>query len=140
MTLHCYLNFDGTAEAAMRFYALALGGTLTEPHRFGAMPGAKLPEELKNRVMHVRLDLPDGQALLASDTLPGRGPAHVMGTNFSVSVHPSSRDEADRVFNALAEGGSVTVPLADQFWGAYFGALTDRFGVQWMVNQPAGPA
>lgn len=134
MKIHSYLSFDGTAEAAMHLYAAALGGTMTEIRRFGAMPGAKLPEELKNRVMHVGLNLPGGQAILASDTLPGMGPPRVQGTNFSLSIHPSSREEADRIFAALADGGTITMPMADQFWGAYFGMLTDRFGVQWMVN------
>ena len=136
MKIHPYLNFDGTTEAAFRFYEKALGGQLTEFHRFGTMPaqGFELTSEQKNRVMHVGLQLPDGQMIMASDTMPGMGPPHVVGTNFSISVHPASREEADRVFTALAEGGQVTMPLADQFWGDYYGSLTDRFGVQWMVN------
>lgn len=75
--------------------------------------------------------------IMASDTMEGMGPPHVAGTNYSISIHPESRDEADRVFGALAEGGNVTLPLADQFWGDYYGSLTDRFGIQWMVNYSA---
>ncbi|MCK6502515.1 VOC family protein [Myxococcota bacterium] len=135
MKLHAYLNFDGTTEAAFRFYAEALGGSLTDIHRFGAMPGGeRLTEEQKNRVMHVGLQLPDGQMLMASDRLEGWGPPPVVGNNFSISVHPDSREEADRLFAALAEGGTVTMPLADQFWGAYYGGLVDKFGIQWMLN------
>lgn len=143
MKIHPYLNFDGDTEAAFRFYEKALGGTLTEIHRFGGMPpqpGFELPEAQKNRVMHVGLELPDGQLLMGSDTFPGMGPPRTEGNNFSISVHPDSREEADRLFQALSEGGSVTVPLEDQFWGDYYGALTDRFGVQWMVNYSATPA
>ncbi len=141
MVICPYLNFDGTTEAAMRFYAQALGGTLSEIHRFGSMPGAELPPELQSRVMHVSITLPGGGILMASDTMPGMGPPHSLGTNFSISVHPTSRDEADRVFAALAVGGQVGMPLADQFWGDYYGHLTDRFGVQWMINYNAqGPA
>jgi PhnB protein len=62
------------------------------------------------------------------------GPPHVAGTNVSLSIHPSSRAEADRLFAALSVGATVGMPLADQFWGDYYGNLTDRFGVQWMVN------
>jgi PhnB protein len=137
MKIHPYLNFSNTTEEAFRFYAKALGGTLTEIHRFGSMPqqdGFELTPEQKNRVLHVGLQLPDGQLIMASDTLEGMGPRRVEGNNISISVHPDSREEADRIFNALAEGGTVTMPIADQFWGDYFGSLTDRFGINWMVN------
>jgi PhnB protein len=139
MKIHPYLNFPGTAEEAMRFYEKCLGGKLTEVHRFGNMPGAEqLPEAARKRVMHVGLELPGGFMIMASDTMEGMGPPHVAGTNMTISIHPSSRAEADRYFGALAEGGQVTMPLADQFWGDYYGSLTDRFGIQWMVNFHAG--
>lgn len=137
MEIHAYLTFDGQAEEACRFYATALGAEMTEVHRFGSMPtgdGPELTEEQKNRVMHVGLNLAKGQMLMASDTLEGMSPPHVAGNNVSISFHPSSREQADSVFGALAEGGTVTMPLADQFWGDYFGSLTDRFGIHWMVN------
>lgn len=137
MKIHAYLNFDGKAEEAFRFYAKVLGGKLTEVHRFGSMPqegGFELTSEQKNLVMHVGLELPDGQMLMASDMIEGMGPERVEGNNFSISVHPDSKPEADRIFNALTEGGTVTMPIADQFWGDYFGGVTDRFGINWMVN------
>lgn len=137
MKLHCYLNFDGTTEEAIRTYAKILGGTLTEIHRFGSMPmhdGTQLSAEQQQRVLHVGLELPDGQMIMASDTLEGMGPPRVEGNNVSISVHPDTRQDADRIFAALAEGGTVTMPIADQFWGDYFGALVDRFGINWMVN------
>jgi PhnB protein len=137
MKIHAYLNFEDKTEEAFHFYEKVLGGKLTEFYRFGIMPpqgGVELTPEQKNRVMHVALQLPDGQMIMGSDTLPGMGPKRVEGNNFSMSVHPTSRQEADRVFNALAEGGKVTMPMADQFWGDYFGSLTDRFGINWMVN------
>ncbi|MCX4246475.1 VOC family protein [Paraliomyxa miuraensis] len=139
MKIHPYLNFAGNTEEAMRFYERALGGRLTEIHRFGSMPaeGFELTEEQKNRVMHVGLELPNGQMIMASDTMEGMGPPFTVGNNYSISIHPANRDEADRFFNALAEGGTVTMPLADQFWGDYYGSVTDRFGVQWMVNYSA---
>lgn len=140
MKIHPYLNFDGDTEAAMRFYAEALGGELTEIHRFGSMPGADLTEAQQNLVMHVGLQLPDGQMIMASDLLEGMSPPRVEGNNVSISIHPASRGQADRVFAALAEGGTVTMPLADQFWGDYYGALIDRFGMHWMVNFSAADA
>lgn len=140
MKIHPYLHFDNKTEEAFRFYEKALGGTLTEIHRFGSMPqqsGLELTSEQKALVMHVGLELPDGQMIMASDMIAGMGPTRVEGNNISLSVHPDSRDEADRVFNALAEGGTVTMPMADQFWGDYFGGLTDRFGINWMVSYSA---
>lgn len=137
MRLHAYLNFDGTAEEALSFYAEVLGGTMTEVHRFSSMPpmdGFELSPEQANRVMHVGVELPHGQMIMASDTFPGMGPEHTEGNNISISIHPTSRADADRIFGALSEGGVVTMPLADQFWGDYFGSLADRFGINWMVN------
>ena len=137
MKLHSYLNFENKTEEAFRFYEKTLGGKLTEIYRFGAMPpqgGVELTPEQKNLVMHVALVLTDGQMLMGSDMLPGMGPKRVEGNNFSISVHPESKQEADRLFNALAQGGTITMPIADQFWGDYFGSLLDRFGINWMVN------
>jgi PhnB protein len=137
MKIHSYLNFEDKTEAAFRFYEKVLGGKLTEMHRFGAMPeggGFELTPAQKNLVMHVGLQLPDGQMIMGSDMLAGMGPKRVEGNNFSISVHPDSRQDADRIFNALAEGGTVGMPMADQFWGDYFGSLTDQFGINWMVN------
>jgi PhnB protein len=137
MKIHTYLNFDNKSEAAMRFYEKVFGGKLTEIHRFGSMPqegGFALTPEQKNLVMHVGLEVPGGQMIMASDMIAGMGPARVEGNNFSISVHPDSKQEADRVFKALAQGGTITMPIADQFWGDYFGSLTDQFGINWMVN------
>ena len=136
MKIHPYLNFEGKTEEAFRFYEKTLGGKLTEIHRFGSMPqeGFELTAEQQKLVMHVGLELPDGQMVMASDMLEGMGPKRVEGNNFSISIHPDSKQQADRIFIALAEGGTVTMPIADQFWGDYYGALTDRFGVNWMVN------
>ncbi|MCL4849688.1 MAG: VOC family protein [Acidobacteria bacterium] len=137
MKIHPYLNFDTTTEEAFRFYEKALGGRLTEIHRFGSMPpqgGVELTPEQKHLVLHVGLELPDGQMIMASDTIAGMGPERVEGNNISISVHPDSQQEADRIFSALAQGGTITMPIAQQFWGDYFGSLTDRFGINWMVN------
>jgi PhnB protein len=69
--------------------------------------------------------------------IAGMGPKRAEGNNISISVHPDSKQEADRIFNALAQGGTITMPIANQFWGDYFGSLTDRFGINWMVNYSA---
>ncbi len=141
MRINPYLNFPGTAEAAFRFYEAVLRGKLTEIHRFGSMPqgdGFELTPAQREFVMHVGLELPDGQMIMASDMIDGMGPPRVEGNNVSISIHPSSKAEADRIFNGLADGGMITMPIADQFWGDYFGSLTDRFGINWMVNYSTG--
>lgn len=99
------------------------------------MPGAPpLPEKDKNAVMHVTLPILGGHLLMGSDACEFMGQTCKQGNNFHIALSPDSRADADRLFKALSEGGKVTMPLADMFWGAYFGSCVDRFGVQWMVN------
>jgi PhnB protein len=127
-----YLTFDGKCKAAMEFYAKCLGGDLmTAP--YSEMPGdGGKAADLKDRLMHARITAKGQPMLMASDSPPGR-PVH-QGDNFSVCVGCESLDEVKRIFAALSENGSVTMPLADQFWGAHFGMLKDQFGIQWMLS------
>jgi len=85
--------------------------------------------------MHIGLPVGDGQMLMGTDTLESMGQKLVQGNNVHISVHPDSKEEADRIFNALsAGGGKVGMPIADQMWGDYYGHFKDKFGVHWMVN------
>jgi PhnB protein len=103
----------------------------------GGAPGTEnLSDEEKNRVMHVALPIGDDM-LMASDIVPSMGHKLVVGNNNYVSVFPDSREQADTFFNKLSEGGQVEMPMADQFWGDYFGSLKDKFGVCWMINFPS---
>lgn len=134
MQLNPYLNFDGNAEEAFRFYQSVFGGELYV-QRMNQAPGTEnLPENEKNRAMHVALPIGNGQYLMASDCLPGTGHVLNVGNNSYISVTPGSREEADRIFNGLSAGGKIEMPMADMFWGDYFGSFTDKFGVCWMVN------
>lgn len=135
--VNVYLTFEGQCEEAFQHYRSIFGGDFSSLSRFGEMPEDgefSVDEAYKDRVMHVTLPISEETALMGSDTLPGAGPAIVTGTNFSISIAPDSREHADRLFAALSEGGSATMPMAEQFWDAYFGMCTDRFGIQWMVN------
>jgi PhnB protein len=136
MRAHTYLNFAGNAEEAFKFYEKALGGKLAEIVRFRDLPmeGVEIPEKDQDKVMHVRLDVGNHQVIMASDTLESLGQRLVVGNNAYVSLHPGSKEEADRIFSALSEGGAVEMPMAEQVWGGYFGSFKDRFGVQWMIN------
>ena len=127
-----YLNFDGQCKDAMEFYSKCLGAELTSMP-FSAGPGdPKKIEAVKDRIMHARLTKGAMPLLMASDIMPGM--PYQPGNNFSVSVGCESKEEIQKVFAALSEGGSVTMPLADQFWGSHFGMLKDKFGVHWMLN------
>ncbi len=135
-TLHPYLNFAGNAEEAFTFYKSVFGGDFSSLVRFKDFPleGVNIPEEDADKIMHVSLPIDEQSILMASDTLRSLGQTLVPGNNVYISVHPTSREEADRIFNALAEGAEIEMPIADQAWGDYYGSLQDMFGVMWMVN------
>lgn len=138
-TLHSYLNFAGNAEEAFQFYRSVFGGDFSSVVRFKDLPieGVTIPKEDEDKIMHIGLPIGANSILMASDTLEALGQRLVQGNNAYVSVHPDSREEADRLFTALSEGAEIEMPIADQVWGDYFGSLTDRFGVRWMVNYGA---
>jgi len=125
-----YLTFGGTCRDAMTFYSGCLGGELHLMPLSGA-PGNHPPGS-ENLIMHSRIVKNGVPLLMASDAIQG-GPLQI-GTNFSVAVECESAPEIDTLFAGLSEGGTVSMPLADTFWGARFGMLTDRFGIQWMLN------
>jgi PhnB protein len=134
--LHSYLNFAGNAEEAFKFYKSAFGGEFLSVVRFKDFPmeGVTIPKEDEDKIMHMALPIGEDNVLMASDALESLGQQLVLGNNVYVSVHPASREEADKIFNALSQGAEVEMPIADQAWGDYYGSLKDKFGVQWMVN------
>ncbi len=135
-TTNTYLNFNGNCEEAFLFYKSVFGGDFNYMGRFNEMPpqeGQTMPEEMGNKIMHV--SLPIGTSILmGSDTGGEWATSYVQGNNFSVSITAESREEAERLFAGLAEGANVTMPLNDTFWGDYFGMLTDKFGIGWMMS------
>jgi PhnB protein len=134
-TLNPYLNFAGNTEEAFEFYRSVFGGDFSNLTRFKDTPEAgRVPDKEKNMLMHVSLPVGKGNMLMATDALDSIGHTLTRGNNIYLSLEAESKEEADKLFNGLSAGGKVTMPLADAFWGAYFGMLTDRFGIQWMVN------
>ena len=136
-TVNVYLTFDGNCLEAFEFYKSVFGGEFGYVGRFSEMPqdpNNPLPESEKNKIMHISLPVSKETALMGSDKFGSHGPELASGNNFSISVNPGSREEADRIFNGLAKGGQVTMPMADQFLNAYFGMCVDKFGINWMVN------
>ena len=135
-TINTYLTFNGNCEEAFTFYLSAFGGAFSDFNRFKEMPKNSdypMASEDQEKIMHVSLPI-GNQTLMGSDTGSAFSDGFVRGNNFSISINTDNKTEADRLFNALAKGGQITMPLNDMFWGAYFGMLTDQFGVQWMVN------
>jgi PhnB protein len=130
-----YLNFSGNTEEAFNFYKSVFGGEFTGLTRFGEIPeGSKLNAEEKEKLMHISLPIGKGNTLMATDALESMGHKVTPGNNFSLSVETESKEEADRIFKGLSEGGKVTMPQAETFWGSYFGMVNDKFGIQWMVG------
>jgi PhnB protein len=127
------LTFNGDAEAAFTFYRSVFGGEFIHIQRLKEMPSPQpLPAEENEKILHI--SLPVGPAVLSGMDVPSGRPQSVQGTNFMVSLDTSSEEETKRIFDSLSAGGVVMMPLADQFWGAYFGMFTDKFGIQWMLN------
>jgi PhnB protein len=126
-----YLNFDGDCEEAMRFYAGLLGGEIVAMFPFRGTPAEEfVQEECKDQIMHATLHVGD-QILMASDA-PSDRVEQPQG--FAVTLLVDTPAEGERLFNALTEGGSVTMPYQATFWSAGFGMVTDRFGTPWMIN------
>jgi len=135
MVLNPYLYFDGRCEVAFNFYKSVLGGEIMYKGRFSEMPTEfPIPDEAKNRIMHITLSLGDSHMLMGSDTIEGHGAGANPGSNMSISIRPDSEQQADDIFNGLAQGGQITFPIQKTFWGAYFGTVTDQFGINWMIN------
>lgn len=137
--VNIYLNFNGDCEQAFDFYKSVFGGEFSYVGRFKDMPpsedvGKQVPEEMANRIMHISLPISKETSLMGSDTGGEWAASFKQGNNFSISINADSKDDADRIFNALAAGGQVTMPLANTFWGDYFGMLTDKFGINWMMS------
>jgi len=122
--------------AAFNFYKSVFGVEFVGGiRRFGDMPDNEfMSEEDKRKVMHVGLPIGSGNFLMGTDTLESKGQSLTFGNNYYISITPDNKEEAIALFNGLSLGGTITSPLEDTFWGALFGAFTDKFGVHWMVN------
>ena len=138
MTLNIYLTFDGNCREVFEFYRSVFGGEFSIVQTFGdGPPDMGVPEDELDRIMHVSFPI-GSSVLLGSDTVTGFGPPGVKGDNFSVSCATQSREETDELFAKISEGGTVTMPLANMFWGSYFGTCTDKFGIKWQFNWEQG--
>ncbi len=136
-SLNPYLKFNGNCEAAFNFYQSVFGGEFVNPMRFKDVPSEyPMPAGEEEKIMHIALPLSNSSVLMGCDVPSSMGAAKV-GDNIDISISAASKAEADHIFNGLSAGGSVMMPMADSFWGAYFGMCTDQFGIHWMVSYDA---
>jgi PhnB protein len=135
--VNTYLNFQGQTEEAFTFYAKVFGTEVTVLSRFSEMPMVgpdALPVEERDLVMHAELPILAGHVLMATDMLRSMGHETRVGNNTTLSLEVDTREEADRLYEALSEGGSEGSPMADMPWGAYWGVILDRYGIRWMIS------
>jgi PhnB protein len=131
MRLITYLNFKGQCEEAFKFYAQSLGGKIETLIPFVGTPSAEhVPADWHNKIMHAHMIIGESD-LLGSDAPPDR---YEGAKGFHVTIQVKDTAEAERIFKALSEGGTVTMPIQQTFWAARFGMLVDKFGIPWMIN------
>ncbi len=137
-TVNAYLTFNGNCREAFDFYRAVFGGDFNYLGTFGEIPPQEgmptIPENDKDKIMHISLPISKETVLMGSDTGGEWASSFSKGNNISISINTDSQKEADRVFNELSEGGNVTMPMDNTFWGSYFGMFTDQFGINWMVS------
>ncbi|MBK9458723.1 MAG: VOC family protein [Sphingobacteriales bacterium] len=131
-----HINFNGNAEEAFTFYKLVFGGEFAMIMRFKDMAFSNNPnaEKEANKIMHIALPIGKNSLLMGSDTPEFMGKHNESENRSKISISAESKDEADRLFNGLSEGGQIEMPIADSPWGSYFGMFRDKFGFEWMVD------
>ena len=138
-TINPYIHFNGNTEAAFNFYKSVFGGEFARVMRYKDVSqmegcdGMQVAENDLEKIMHIALPVGNDDILMANDVLESMGKVSKIN-NFSLSISADSKEDAERIFNGLAEGGKVELPLNDTFWGAYFGIFQDKFGIRWMVS------
>lgn len=141
MKVYPYLTFNGHCETAFDLYRTVLGGEITSLNRYSEMPliegMSPISNEEQNLIMHITLTIGEHHMIMGSDSIRGARENFSAGNNFSISLAPDSRTQAEQIFEGLSEGGTIEMDLQDAFWGSYFGVLVDRFKIRWMINYGA---
>ena len=129
--INTYLLFDGNCEEALTLYAKVLGGKIEAMMSHEGTPAAEqVPAEFRKKILHARMNI-GGATLMASDCPPGR---YSRPQGFSVNIGAKTPAEAERIYNALSSGGTITMPLSETFWAQKFGMFVDKYGTPWMIN------
>lgn len=130
-----YINFNGNAEEAFTFYKSVFGGEFAKVARFKDLASPEFPvaPHEENKIMHIAL--PIGKNVLMGNDVPeSMGRTNENENRSKISINTESREEADRLFKGLSEGGKVEMPIGDSPWGSYFGMFRDKYGIEWMVD------
>ena len=136
-SINPYIHFNGNAEEAFTFYKSFFGGDFARIARFKDMPANPeypMPEKEANKIMHVALPIGKTSVLMGSDTPEFLGKHNEKETRSKISISAESKEEAEKIFNRLSQDGEVEMPIDEAPWGAYFGMLRDKYGIEWMVN------
>lgn len=131
-----YIHFNGNAEDAFTFYQSVFGGAFTKLMRYKDLSahGHMVAQNDADKLMHIALPIDKTTVLMGSDVLEMMGRVTETDNRNTIVISTESREEADRLFNGLSEGGTIEMPIADGPLGSYFGMFADKFGVQWMVD------
>ncbi len=130
-----HINFNGNAEEAFAFYKSVFGGEFTKIMRFKDISSPEYPvaENEANKIMHIAL--PIGKNILMANDVPEfMGKTNENENRSKISISAESKEEADKLYNGLSEGGQIEMPIADSPWGSYFGMFRDKYGIEWMVD------
>jgi len=135
-TINPYLNFQGNAKEAFIFYQSIFSGEfIGRITRFSDTPeGDNLPENERDKVMHIALPIGDRNVIMGTDALESMNQTVEQGNNFFISIQPDNKEQADQYFNGLSDEAEIEMEMQDIFWGDYFGTLTDKFGIKWIVS------
>ena len=135
LVVNPYLNFNGNTEEAFTFYKSVFGGEFAVVMRFKDGPEASnLPEADQEKLMHIALPLGPGNMLMGTDALESAMGLVTMGSNFSLTISCESKEEADKFHAGLSQDQQKGGPMREEFWGDYFGWVTDKFGISWMIS------
>lgn len=136
-TINPHINFNGNAEEAFNFYKSVFGGEFQTIMRFKDLatnPEHKWSEEEENKIMHIALPIGKSNFLMANDVPSFLGVVNENENRSKISISTDSKEEADKLFYGLSEGGEVEAPIGDSPWGTYFGMFRDKYGIEWMVD------
>ena len=130
-----HINFNGNAQEAFNFYKSVFGGEFAMIIRFKDMASAEfaVAEKEADKIMHIALPI-GKNVLMANDVPESMGRVNENENRSKISISAESKEEADKLFNGLSEGGNIEMPIADSPWGSYFGMFRDKFGIEWMVD------
>ena len=131
-----YIHFNGNTEEAFEFYKSIFGGSFTRIVRFKDLSsmGIELPEKEHNKIMHITLPIGDTSVLMGSDVPDILGKVNENENRSKITISADSKEEADALFNGLSAGGNIEFPIDNSPWGSYFGALRDKYGIEWMIE------